>query len=650
MLMEPTRPLSTSDKEPVSSKRRRSGSGVRSATRSTSPLVFSFAAAGWLQIFHFGVAKAIQDCKFDERCQNARVHFCGSSAGALASTALVLQTDFDELRDYALSCVTDCRSKPLLIGACSIREYVRVGIQRFATMSFSAKVSALHKQRDEAERLAAAAANSSSSTSSDAGLADDLMMEPPAVGAERMAGPPSKDHAPTLRSEETGHDSLPLAAGPGCRHAPPMPRALSSFRVPHALTRDGRPAHPHLKPHGASIHPTCSVRRALNTRLQVFVSVLPWCRAKVMHEFNSEEELEEALLASCCLTPLAGWPFQLKRTGEWVCDGGLTAFQPRKGDGPHIITVSPFYFTTADIKPDTFVPVWYGVYPPNESTYRELYELGYVQAVKCFVIRGLLDADVAKELLDRRVGGPRPYRCFEAARSNRPVSSTTAGGTRSSFLSVVLDVTVHAPIAYARDAILTLLFLGVFRPIVILLVYVEMLLTTAWSLLVAGYATAKGTCRKATRAWLTAAWALFRWLLVDNDDEYVDSASHHPQRAARSDDDDTASISDDGGVSGGRSDDDDATAMPLNSSSSPSTSTPHHRHNSRSQTPGLRARWRDVYEGARNLMSARVPLHLWLGGTIPVNLPRLEKFSRVYRVVRPLFYHTATPEHHPSAE
>jgi hypothetical protein len=47
------------------------------------------------------------------------------------------------------------------------------------------------------------------------------------------------------------------------------------------------------------------------------------------------------------------------------------------------------------------------------------------------------------------------------------------------------------------------------------------------------------------------------------------------------------------------------------------------------------AAWVDVYAAVRNLISMRVPFHIIVGSRIPVNGKRLERYSRVYRALRP---------------
>ena len=55
-------------------------------------IIFSFAACGWLKIYYFGVAKALQESGWTEHAV-----FTGSSSGSLVAAALVLQLDFEQV-------------------------------------------------------------------------------------------------------------------------------------------------------------------------------------------------------------------------------------------------------------------------------------------------------------------------------------------------------------------------------------------------------------------------------------------------------------------------------------------------------------------------------------------------------------------------
>ena len=93
---------------------------------------------------------------------------------------------------------------------------------------------------------------------------------------------------------------------------------------------------------------------------------------------KSQEELKNALLASA-----SAWPFAslVYRNKMWCIDGGLSDFQPLVNEDT--ITVSPFYFSDADIKPSRYVPLWWSFIPPrSEDTIDWLYALGYEDCVK----------------------------------------------------------------------------------------------------------------------------------------------------------------------------------------------------------------------------------------------------------------------------
>ncbi|KAJ0405717.1 hypothetical protein ATCC90586_005875 [Pythium insidiosum] len=104
----------------------------------------------------------------------------------------------------------------------------------------------------------------------------------------------------------------------------------------------------------------------------VYSSLTSWASRRVS-SFKSKEHLENSLLASCCAPPIAGMPFFLN--GEWVMDGGLFDFQPVFND--KTVTVSPFYCTSADIKPSRYVPMWWALYPPTVRDVEWLFDLGY---------------------------------------------------------------------------------------------------------------------------------------------------------------------------------------------------------------------------------------------------------------------------------
>jgi hypothetical protein len=103
----------------------------------------------------------------------------------------------------------------------------------------------------------------------------------------------------------------------------------------------------------------------------VYSSIFKWISRR-KSTFSSMEDLKQACLASCCATPIAGFPFRFH--GEWIVDGGLLDFQPVLDE--HTVTISPFYCMHADIKPSQYVPLWWAVYPPGPEQIEWLYNLG----------------------------------------------------------------------------------------------------------------------------------------------------------------------------------------------------------------------------------------------------------------------------------
>lgn len=79
--------------------------------------VFSFAAAGWLKVFYYGVGKC-----FQKHLDLSKFRFGGASAGALVAAGLVLDVDFDSVADYTFQVTNECRAS--LSGPFRLREYL----------------------------------------------------------------------------------------------------------------------------------------------------------------------------------------------------------------------------------------------------------------------------------------------------------------------------------------------------------------------------------------------------------------------------------------------------------------------------------------------------------------------------------------------
>ena len=45
------------------------------------------------------------------------------------------------------------------------------------------------------------------------------------------------------------------------------------------------------------------------------------------------------------------------------------------------VSVSPFYMSRADIKPSRYIPPWWAAIPPEPEKLKDVFELGYQDAV-----------------------------------------------------------------------------------------------------------------------------------------------------------------------------------------------------------------------------------------------------------------------------
>ena len=97
---------------------------------------YSFACAGWLKLYLFGVAKYLQE---HDLIKNSR--FIGSSAGALAATGLALDCDFEAIRDYVLESVIP-QAHGSIAGAFSVRQYLTDCLTEHGHLEEFAKVNA----------------------------------------------------------------------------------------------------------------------------------------------------------------------------------------------------------------------------------------------------------------------------------------------------------------------------------------------------------------------------------------------------------------------------------------------------------------------------------------------------------------------------
>ncbi|GHP05611.1 hypothetical protein PPROV_000436100 [Pycnococcus provasolii] len=164
-------------------------------------------------------------------------------------------------------------------------------------------------------------------------------------------------------------------------------------------------------------HTPEELARILNGRMEISVTRITW-GGLVNHrikKFESYEAMKQAMLASACLVPLAGFPMKLGELG-YCFDGGLTDFNPiggwrtfgtfsgihhvvpmarRRGDDAEtnapctvsndntlLVRACPFYCSRAHIVPEVFVPPWWAIYPPAPDKLWELYHMGYRDAAR----------------------------------------------------------------------------------------------------------------------------------------------------------------------------------------------------------------------------------------------------------------------------
>ena len=144
----------------------------------------------------------------------------------------------------------------------------------------------------------------------------------------------------------------------------------------------------------ACLEKTCNMHRwreLADGKLQAAITqLLPYFRRERKTRFESEKDLLDSLMASAAAFPFAPLVY---RHGSWCVDGGLSDFQPIVDSTT--ITVSPFYFSRADIKPSRYVPLWWGLLPPNDDdTIDWLYHLGWTDGLKWLDTQGI-DISVA---------------------------------------------------------------------------------------------------------------------------------------------------------------------------------------------------------------------------------------------------------------
>jgi len=116
-----------------------------------------------------------------------------------------------------------------------------------------------------------------------------------------------------------------------------------------------------------------------NNKLFIQTTKMPFFEPVLLSSYESEKDLKTSLMASCAAFPFSNLVKRID--GAWYIDGIYSGFQPRLS--PSTITVSPLYFSTADIKPSRYLPLMWTLFPPKDpSTVDWLFDLGYVDCLR----------------------------------------------------------------------------------------------------------------------------------------------------------------------------------------------------------------------------------------------------------------------------
>ena len=200
-------------------------------------------------------------------------------------------------------------------------------------------------------------------------------------------------------------------------------------------------------------------------QLQIAVTRLPFFTTERVVEYSSREDLKSALLASSAAFPAAPLVF---RGNSWCIDGGISDFQPIIDEDT--LTVSPFYFSDCDIKPSRYVPLWWAFLPPRSAdTVDWLYSLGFNDALDYFKKRGLEETSRSRAHIQRLVKNPHPFDEPRRVSVHR-------------FLGYNLTNLTHEYISFVLDGLLLAFLMAVWRPLALLLIYCELMVSIVWEL------------------------------------------------------------------------------------------------------------------------------------------------------------------------
>mmetsp|Transcript_27116 Transcript_27116/g.42418 ORF Transcript_27116/g.42418 Transcript_27116/m.42418 type:complete len:422 (-) Transcript_27116:2416-3681(-) len=204
----------------------------------------------------------------------------------------------------------------------------------------------------------------------------------------------------------------------------------------------------------------------IGDKVEVSISVMPLMTNRRVRHFRDDEHLRNCIYASCCMAPFAGMPFKLD--GEWIYDGAasdwirkgfFTSPVGHGGTNATCLTVTPFWFSRADIRPSQYLPLWWAVYPPRVEDFEWVFHLGYKDA-QAYVDR-LKKAKCRPEKL------PPLYKEVKWDIPGKPSGAfTRAFGYRSIFYLL--------PCSFLDFFLLVMLYM-VLKPIAIFFVYLELL-------------------------------------------------------------------------------------------------------------------------------------------------------------------------------
>jgi len=166
------------------------------------------------------------------------------------------------------------------------------------------------------------------------------------------------------------------------------------------------------------------------------------------------------------MAPLCGMPFvhdgDLVYDGavsDWFHNGLFTAPKGHQSSKKKEISVTPFWFSRADIKPSQYIPLWWALYPPRVEDFEWVYHLGcHDGKVWSMQQQESLDGQITSDILLHKF----------AATDGKPKGAFTRSFGYRSILRLVPSS--------AFDMLLWLIILIVVKPCAIWIMYMELFL------------------------------------------------------------------------------------------------------------------------------------------------------------------------------